>query len=99
MLLSSENQNWITLYAAPTSFPSLDGIIVQNSGMVFTLDEYNRANVIKKIGQFFFFNEIISKIKKNLQHTAMSQFGCGRELQQEHIHYECFVVVVVDENL
>ena len=51
--------------------------------MVFTLDEYNRANVIKKIGQFFFFNEIISKIKSpNTQqcHNLDAEGNCSKNI-------------------
>ena len=51
--------------------------------MVFTLDEYNRANVIKKIGQFFFFNEIISKIKtsKTQQcHNLDAEGNCSKNI-------------------
>ena len=52
--------------------------------MVFTLDEYNRANVIKKIGQFSFFNEIISKIKKtsNTQrcHNLDAEGNCSKNI-------------------
>ena len=51
--------------------------------MVFTLDEYNRANVIKKIGQFFVFNEIICKIKspKTQQcHNLDAKGNCSKNI-------------------